>query len=154
MDNKPQRYSQKLKRYTYDQFAAGETLEEVQTLILRKFMVEVPINTLNTWRHRKRDFVKQRRLELNDQIREDIPVANLFYRLQMRQKMIDAIRAKGLFYEDQNGVEKSRCLEINKMLDSVADELKPIININIDSEINTIINATDKEFQEFLIKER
>jgi len=146
------RHPAAVRQAIIDELACGEFPIAVQKYVREKTGVKVPIATIKIIKWRKRDVIEVRRVELNDEIQKALPIANIYYRLLERQKMVDEIKKKGLFYLDKDGIEKNHCLAVNKLLDSAAEDLKPIINVNVNAEINNILNTSAEEFEKFLVK--
>jgi DNA-binding transcriptional regulator YhcF (GntR family) len=145
------RHPTKIRQAIIDNIAAGETTDETAAIIRRDFDYVVPVNTIAIIRVRHRETIMERRVQLTNEVNR-IPVANVYYRMLQRQKMVDDIKKQGLFYQDQNGIVKSRCLEINKILDSAAEDMKPLIQVNVNQEIVTILKSSQEEFEQFLLK--
>lgn len=145
------RHPLKIRQAIIDNIAAGETTEETAAIIKREHNYVVPIATIAIIRMRHRETIMERRVQLANEVKR-IPVANVYYRMLERQKMIDKIKQNGLFYHDQNGVMRSRCLEVNKLLDSAAEDMKPLIQVNVNQEIVAILKSSQEEFEQFLLK--
>jgi len=145
--------TKEMRSFIIKHFAGFEKPKVVCELVHAEFGVEVTRSNVYKIKATHQDSIFRERKRLADQL-QDIPIANLFYRLKERQKMVDDIKEKGLWYKDKDGIKKGNHAIINKILDSCSEEFKQAININVDAEIHQVLNLSDSDFMKFLVKEK
>lgn len=144
-----------LKEFIVAQYAAFEMPKKIQALVLERFEITVPIDSIRKVKSRNKDLIDEARERLKKQL-DKIPLANVFWRIKERQELIDDIKKKGLWEKDENGSDtnSSRHLLINKILDSAAEEFKQVFNISVDTEAVNVLAMSVADFEKFLDREK
>lgn len=146
-----------LKEFIVAQYAAFEMPKKIQALVLERFKITVPIDSIRKVKSRDAGLIDEARERLKKQL-DAIPLANVFWRIKQRQDLIDDIKNKndgtGLWWKDKDGIEKGNHLVINKLLDSAAEEFKQVFSISIDTDAVNVLNMNIADFEKFLDKEK
>jgi len=130
-----------IKDFIIEQFAGGELSNEVERMVVEAFGVAVPGATIRSIKMRKQAEIYQRRMELEKELHR-IPIANIYYRMKQRQELFE--KAKKIDHLNL----------MNKILDSAAEEFKIMVNVQVNSEINNILNTSYEDFEKFLLKQK
>ena len=142
-----------LKEFIVAQYAAFEMPKKIQALVLERFKITVPIDSIRKVKSRDAGLIDEARERLKKQL-DAIPLANVFWRIKERQALIDNVKKEGLWWEDKDGIRKGNHLIINKLLDSAAEEFKQVLNINIDTDAVNVLNMKVDDFMKYLDREK
>jgi len=144
-----------LKEFIVAQYAAFESAPAIQTMVQERFEIIVPVSSIRKVKSRDKALVDEARERLRKQL-DKIPLANAYWRLLERQKLINDLKKNGLWDKDENGKDTNngRHLLINKILDSAAEEFKQVLNINVDTDAINVLNMNIDDFMKHLDKEK
>ena len=138
--------------------AAFEEPSNIKKHLQEEHGIEIHINNVYWYAENKKDEIEEER----DRVRHDlmaIPIANKFYRLQLRQRLVDDIFNKGLWAIMGTVEVEGRKLPrlkgnhnlINQVLNAVREEMEPfeikLVNDEgkaVRPEFNSMIGAVKK----------
>lgn len=138
--------SKEIETFIVEQAARYEDARDIQKAIKTIYGAQYALSTVRGHISRARKRIQARREEINRELQE-VPIANLFYRLQERQRMLEHLKAQK--YTGLDG-KTSLVQQANQLLDSVAREIQVLTQQGWEGTIKGLLEMSEEDFKRFI----